>query len=471
MNINDYIAAIRKQWMVIAILTVIGAGAAFAVAQTMPTMYRSTSSAYASTVNGETTSELVQGSTYVQGLVQSYTTMATSPYVLEPVIDDLDLDTTVKDLAKTVSAATPVDTVIVDITVENGDPVVAQSIASAITRQLAEAVAEISPRDPDGDSTVQLTIISPATQPLVPFSPNTKLIAAIGAALGFVLGLAWAVLRELVDTRIRSQKDVEMITDSPLLAEIARTPRERMIAEVVRTSPNGATAESFRALCTGLAFADVDRKVSAAVVTSAMPGEGKTSVAVGLALSLSESMGRVLLVDADLRRPSVAAHTGLDGSVGLTTVLLGDASIDEAVQSWGAPGLDVLVAGAVPPNPNQLLASDTMRATLTELKDRYDFVVIDTSPLIPVTDALWLVHETDGAIVVARTKKTRRPQLAKAMGTLGSIGARVLGVVINDVKARSAETAYTEPEAVKRSLLRRTSDETPATSTAPGGRP
>ena len=191
-----------------------------------------------------------------------------------------------------------------------------------------------------------------------------------------------------------------------------------------------------------------------------MPGEGKSSVALGLALSLAESNDRVLLIDADLRRPSVADYTGLDGSVGLTTVLLGGASIDEAVQPWGAPGLDVLVAGTVPPNPNQLLASDTMRATLTELKARYDFVVIDSSPLIPVTDPLWLVHETDGAIVVARTKKTKRPQLAKAMGTLGSIGARVLGVVVNDVKVTSRATAYVQSDdAVRRSIVKRSSAE------------
>jgi capsular exopolysaccharide synthesis family protein len=195
-----------------------------------------------------------------------------------------------------------------------------------------------------------------------------------------------------------------------------------------------------------LAFADVDKPVSAVVVTSAMPGEGKSSVSVGLALSLAESMGRVLLIDADLRKPSVAEYTGLDGSVGLTSVLLGGSTIDDAVQPWGAPGLDVLVAGTIPPNPNQLLASDTMRATLAELKRRYDFVVIDTSPLIPVTDPLWLVHETDGAIVVARTMKTKRPHLAKAMDTLGSVGARVLGVVANDVKGHDRLTYYTESE-------------------------
>ncbi|RWZ59553.1 polysaccharide biosynthesis tyrosine autokinase [Labedella populi] len=446
MTIHDYITAIRKQWIVMVMLTVLGAGAGYGVAQTMPDMYRSTASTYASTVNGETTSELVQGSTYVQNLVQSYAAMATSPYVLEPVIEDLDLEMSVKDLARSISADTPLNTVIVDISVASGDPQQARAIASAVTRSLAEAVADISPRGVEDAPTVQLTIISPASTPATPFSPDTKMIAGLGAGVGLLLGLAWAVTRELVDTRIRSPKDIEMVTDSPLLAEVGRGPRDRSLAQVIRTNPNGATAESFRGLCMSLAFADVDKPVSAVVVTSAMPGEGKSSVSVGLALSLAESMGRVILIDADLRKPSIAEYTGLDGSVGLTSVLLGGSTIADAVQPWGAPGLDVLTAGTIPPNPNQLLASDTMRATLAELKKRYDFVVIDTSPLIPVTDPLWLVHETDGAIVVSRNKKTKRPQLSKAMATLGSVGARVLGVVANDVKGHDRLTYYTESE-------------------------
>lgn len=448
MTIHDYIAAIRKQWIVIAVLTALGAGAGFGVAQTMPDVYRSTASAYASTVSGETTGELVQGSTFVQGIVQSYATVATSPYVLQPVIDDLDLDMTVKDLKGAITANTPLNTVIVEISATSGDPQQARVIADAVIRSLADAVADpgISPRGAEGDPMVQLTVISPAGTPLAPFSPDTKMIAAIAAGIGLLLGLAWAVARELLDTRIRSQKDIETVTDSPLLAEVGRGPRDRSIAQTIRTNPNGATAEAFRGLTMSLAFADVDKPVSAVVVTSAMPGEGKSSVSVGLALTLAESMGRVVLVDADLRKPSVAEYTGLDGSVGLTNVLPGSSTIDDAVQPWGAPGLDILTAGTIPPNPNQLLASDTMRATLAELKKHYDFVVIDTSPLIPVTDPLWLVHETDGAIVVARNKKTKRPQLSKAMATLGSVGARVLGVVANDVKGHERLTYYTESE-------------------------
>ncbi|WP_166404633.1 polysaccharide biosynthesis tyrosine autokinase [Labedella endophytica] len=464
MNIHDYIGAIRKNWIVITALTLLGAGAGYGYAQTMPDMYRSTAQAYASTVTGETTGELVQGSSLVQGLVQSYATMATTDYVLGPVIDDLDLDTSVKDLASAVSVDTPLNTVVIEISVVSGDASEAQEIASAVTRRLAEAVAEISTRGVETDSPVELTIISPATAPVAPFSPDTRMIVAIGAAIGLLLGLAWGVLRELIDTRIRTQKDIELVTDSPILAEIGRGPRDRSLAQIISTNPNGATAESFRSLCMSLAFADVDKPVSAVVVTSAMPGEGKSSVSVGLALALAESMGRVLLVDADLRKPSVADYTGLDGTVGLTSVLLGGSTIEEAVQPWGTRGLDVLTAGTVPPNPNQLLASDTMRATLAELKKRYDFVVIDTSPLIPVTDPLWLVHETDGAIVVARSKKTKRPQLSKAMATLGSVGARVLGVVTNDVTGHERLTYYTESE---KAPTRRVADPRVAASSRP----
>lgn len=446
MTVHDYLGAIRKQWVVILILALLGAAGGYVYAQSMPSMYRSTSSAYASAAYGESTSELVQGSTYVQNLVQSYALIAKSPYVLQPVINDLDLDMTVAQLARTVTADTPLNTVVVDISVVNSDPELARAIADGIAKSLADAVANISPKDAQQASSVQLTIISPASSPVNPVSPDTRLITGLGAAIGILLGLAWAVLRELVDTRIRSNTDIEAVTDLPLLAEIGRTSRDRRIAQVIRSSPNGITAEAFRSLCMSLAFADVDKPVASMVVTSALPGEGKSSVSVGLAMSLAESSGSVILVDGDLRNPSIAEYTGLDGTVGLTSVLLGNASLTDAVQPWGVPGLDILVAGAVPPNPSQLLASDTMRSTLEVLKAQYDFVVIDTSPIIPVTDPLWLVHETDGAIIVARERRTKRQQLQKALSTLDSVGARVLGVVANDVRHHERTTYYTDDE-------------------------
>jgi succinoglycan biosynthesis transport protein ExoP len=171
------------------------------------------------------------------------------------------------------------------------------------------------------------------------------------------------------------------------------------------------------------------------VITSALPGEGKSTVALNLALSLAEVSDRVLLVDADMRRPTVAGRLGIEGAAGLSTVLVGQAAFDDVAQDWGR--LTVLTAGVVPPNPAELLSSPAMAELAAELAARFDVVIWDTAPLLPVTDAQLLARHADGVVLVAGTRTVRRAQLAAALDSLQRVETRLLGVVLNMLSVRS----------------------------------
>jgi len=192
------------------------------------------------------------------------------------------------------------------------------------------------------------------------------------------------------------------------------------------------------------------------MVTSASSGEGKTSVSLTLALTLAEIGHSVLYMEADLRRPSASGYTQLEGSVGLTTVLIGETSLPTAVQPWGNPRLSVLTSGALPPNPGQLLASGQLRAVIEEARREYEYVIVDTAPVLSVSDALWLSSSVDGALFVARANRTRREQLQSALAALESTRTPLLGIVLNGAKADAKNPYYTTDVPRKRRPSRST---------------
>ena len=189
-------------------------------------------------------------------------------------------------------------------------------------------------------------------------------------------------------------------------------------------------------------FVDVTTGRHSFVVTSAVPGEGKTTTAVNLALAMADSGRRTLLVDADLRDPSVARTLSMEGSVGLTTVLLGDADVHDVIQTWGSAGMDVLPAGQVPPNPSELLGSAPMEALLSSLVDEYDFVLVDSPPVVPVIDAVVVERLTGGLLMIVGIDRTKKKDLVAALKQLDTVGARVSGFARNFVQGKGGEYRY-----------------------------
>jgi receptor protein-tyrosine kinase len=281
-----------------------------------------------------------------------------------------------------------------------------------------------------------------ASLPTHPVIPRTDANVAVGLALGVVFGIGLAALRDRLDNTVKNQQILEEITDSGLVAAIPFDKVRRKEAAISFASDRSAIAESFRVLRTNLQFLEVDDPPRVFVVTSSLPGEGKTTTAINIALALAEAEHTVVLVDGDMRHPNVGAYLDLIGSVGFSTVLTGKTSLPEALQKTRFPGLSALTSGAIPPNPSELLGTKAAQKVLSELRAEFDYVIVDSSPLLAVTDAAILAAASDGVLMIARFAETKRDQLAHAVGDLKNVGAQILGAIFTMMPTRGNQSYY-----------------------------
>jgi capsular exopolysaccharide synthesis family protein len=302
--------------------------------------------------------------------------------------------------------------------------------------------------------------VDSALVPYRPVSPRPLRNLFLGGMVGLVLGAGAAFLRRSMDTRVRSREDVSTATGQmPILGTIPRIELRRggvpwvgrrgavddVQTLVVRSEPHGAAAEAFRALRTSIVFSGISGAPRTLVVTSAMPGEGKSTSSANLALTLAQQGTPALLVDADLRRGTVHRLFGLPQEPGLTHVLLGHATLDDAihkVQLEDGQTLHVLTSGVFPPNPAEILGSERMSGLMSELRDRFGTVVFDAPPLNLVTDAAILATKAEGTLLVTRNGITDKRALHHAAHQLHQVNAPVSGVVYNDVDAGDSGYGY-----------------------------
>lgn len=430
-ELGDYVAALRRRWPWLAAAVAGALSAAVLLTLSATPLYRAGTQTFVSVQTGATTSELAQGASFSQQQVSSYTQLVTSPLVLGPVIDELGLATRADALAARIATSSPTKTSLIDITVTDESPVMAAAIADAVTAQFAEVVDELEQPVDGGATPVRMTTVRSAAVPTAPSSPDAMLNVSLALLLGLVLGIGLALLRELLDTKVKNESDVSKISTASIVGAIANDDDAQTRPLIVQTDPHSPRAEAFRRLRTNVQFLDIADQPHSIIVTSSLPAEGKSTTTINLAIALADSGTRVVLVDADLRRPSVARYMGLEGAVGLTTVLIGKASLADMVQPWGNGNLHVLPSGQIPPNPSELLGSAAMAAVLKELTQQYDLVLVDTPPLLPVTDAAILSKLTGGALVVIGAGTVHRQQVQESLGALETVGARVLGLVLN----------------------------------------
>jgi len=430
-ELSDYIRILRKSWILIAALTLLGVAASAGLSFIQTPQYDATSKVFVSTQSSGTVSDLAQGNAFTVQRVTTYSDLATTPIVLLPVIAELELATDEGSLAKTISVSAPLNTSIIEITVTNDNAVEAADIANSTAQSLTKVVDRIeTPATVDATSAVKLTLVQQATVPSKPVSPNLLVNLALGLLVGLALGVGLAVLRQVLDTRIRNERDIALVTEAAIIGGIVFDPKATSRPLIVQDDPRSPRAESFRTLRTNLQFLDVGNGGRSFIVTSSIQGEGKSTTTTNLAIALADSGVRVLLVDADLRRPKVANYMGLEGSVGLTDVLIGRAALADVVQPWGRGRLSVLPAGTVPPNPSELLGSAQMGRLLTELRSSYEVVLFDTPPLLPVTDAAILSRFVGGVILVVAAGRANRHHVSGAISALANVGSTVSGVVL-----------------------------------------
>lgn len=389
--------------------------------------------------NSGSIQELQQGNTFSQARVQSYVKTADTPIVLQPAIDSLGLDLTSDELASRIKATTDANTVLITITAGDNSPVQAAAIAQAVADSLIRAVDNLEKPKAGGTAPVGLSVIKPATPPASPSAPNTRLNLLLGLLLGMGLGVTMAVLRATLDSRIRGEADLRHVTDAPILGGISFDSNAVGKPLLTQSAPQSPRAESYRQLRTNLQFANVSGRARSVLVTSSVPGEGKSTTATNLALALAQAGQSVCLIDADLRRPMVNEYLGLDRSAGLTTALVGSADINDLLQHWGEDDFFVLTSGQIPPNPSELLGSDEMKQLILRLEDAFDSVVIDAPPLLPVTDAAVLSQHVGGVMLVVGADKLKRQDLEKSLNALELVGAKLLGMVLNRLPVKGPD--------------------------------
>jgi capsular exopolysaccharide synthesis family protein len=288
--------------------------------------------------------------------------------------------------------------------------------------------------------------------PTSPSSPKVSRNTALGVALGLLLGLCVAFLLERLDRRIREPKDLEAVYGLPLLGVVPESqalsldPRGKRDRDARVALPAGE-AEAFHLIRAHMRYFNVDRELRTLMVASAAPGDGKTTIARHLAAAAARMGSRVLLIEADLRRPTIAKQLGIPSGQGLSDVLIGALPLTDAIQAIeldDSPVGDrakghafhVLVAGAtLPPNPGELIESNAMRVVLEQAKMTYDLIVIDTPPLTAVSDAFPLLKKVDGVVIVGRVGRNRRDVAERLHETLTGAGAPLLGVIANGFKA------------------------------------
>jgi capsular exopolysaccharide synthesis family protein len=356
---------------------------------------------------------------------------------------------TLEQFKSKVTADVPKSQALINLHVTDANPARAAVIANALGKAFVTVVPgteqKILTTDASGNpkavAAVKLTIIQPAVVPGQPIKPNKSLNIGLGIVLGLLIGIGVAVVREVLDNTVKGAEDFESL-GIPLLAQIAYDKRTSRSVIAFRADAHSARSESYRQLRTNLQFVDVDHPPKIIAVTSAVPGEGKSTTAINLAAALAEAGSRVCLIEADLRRPSIARALGLVTDVGFTTVVIGKAPIETVLQNAGR-NLAVLTSGPIPPNPSELLVSQHARQVIYDIAEKVDFVVIDTPPLLPVTDGAEIATIADATLLVHRASKTTKDQANRSLQALAKVGRRPVGVVLNMVsRNRGGEYSY-----------------------------
>jgi len=432
MTLRDYLRIARDSWKILLSGLLAGLVLAAAVTWMTPREYSAQVTIYISAQTGaDSTAAAYQGSLLSEQKVKSYVSLITSNRIAQDVADRLGLTRPAAEIADEISASSQPDTVLLSATATDRSPILAKNMADATGEAFTLLVAQLEKPVGDALPSVTAKVVEPAVLPTVPVAPRPVVDYGLGIVLGLLLGYAVALLRHALDVTVKSAEELHRFTEAPNLGTIAYDADVPKYPLAVGDNAQSPRAEAFRKIRTNLQFIDVDHPRKTIVVTSAVPGEGKTTTLCNLAIVLAQAGRRLVVVDADLRRPKAADYLGLESGVGVTSVLAGRVSLPEAIQPWGSSDFDVLASGPVPPNPSELLASRQMGNLLAELTERYDIVLLDAPPLLPVTDAAVLGAACDGALLVVRHGSTTRHQIKSALSALEAVSARLLGTVLS----------------------------------------
>lgn len=458
----------QKVWLVV-LTSVLGAELAFAGTYFLITPeYEAAAKFYVNNSSisvGSASVSLSSGDlTTSRNLVDSYIVILNTRESLNDVIDYAGVDRTYAEVKKMLSAEAVNETEIFQVTVTSTDPQEAEAIANAIAYILPKRISSII----EGTSA---KVVEAAVVPSAPSSPSYTTNTLIGFLLGFVLTVAIIALREIFDITIRTEEDVTQICKHPVLAAIpdmaatgkgsgayyygyggkknaSKTAGQGKQPAIMGEDISFASSEAYKLLRTKLqfSFADGENQCRVIGISSALSGEGKSVTAVNLAYTLSQLNKRVILIDCDMRRPTIAEKLEIHKKPGFSSYLTGQVHLEKLIQYCGMPNdekaFHVITAGENPPNPVELLSSARMSKALTTLREHYDYVIMDLPPVGEVSDALAVAKETDGMLLVVRQDYCNRSMLGEAVRQFEFVGAKILGVIYNCAKESSGKYGH-----------------------------
>lgn len=438
------VRAVRSRWWVILIVAALVAMLVGWLSTQRDQQYEATARVGIQVPAGaeETSSafSLYEGDRAAESKVATYAELVDSDRLLEIAAGGSGLS--VDDLRGDVATFPMLDTVLFDVTATGNSFAAATAKADAVASAYPTFVAEMETPADGATPLLYAVVMDDADGSGSPIAPTNVQIALLGVVGGLVLGLGVALLADLLDKRIRRTEDLEEVSgDVPVIGEVP-VARGRGSAPLINFHTGySPAAESMRTLRTQVRFLGAGEQVY--LVTSAVPGEGKSFIASNLARSFVEAGDRVLLINADLRAPTIEKAFHLSGVVGLSNVLAGQIDATEVIISGGSRTPDIIPAGPIPPNPSELLGHDRMKGLLAEAREQYDVVIIDTPPLTAVADTLVLVSQSDAVIMVARIGAVKSTELSRGLELLRDAGTKTCGIVANGTaKNKLLENGY-----------------------------
>ncbi|MCV7582228.1 polysaccharide biosynthesis tyrosine autokinase [Micrococcus luteus] len=453
-SLRDVLRFVRRYWPALLVAPLVGvlATALWSIVQTP--RYTSTTSAVVSIGAADNIGVALTADNLAKSKAQQYAELGDSRALAESVVQELSFPLSVEDALEATGVESAPGGALLEITAEESTSERAQELSQAWTQALAERVQDLeSSESAPGSSIISVEILADANLPASPSWPNIPLVLALGAGTGLLIGLGYALARHLLDNRIRSSSMIEERYGLSILGTIpqvgrpkkdATGARARIFVDQQAETHNRATfrtTEAFKELRTNIDFLRPDDAPQVITVTSAHPGEGKSSIVTNLAVTLAQAGREVVLIDADLRRPVLSETLGLVGGVGVTDVMLGQATVRDVAQTVvDLPNLSFIGAGRIPPNPSEILGSDRFHDMVRSLADNA-LVLIDAPPLLPVTDGAILARRFDGCVLVVSAGRPTVDELDKAISNVQNIGGHILGVVLNRVPTTGSEAS------------------------------
>lgn len=441
MTVLDFLRLTGRHWKTLAIGVIVGIIAAFGYTQIQPHVFEASSSGYVIAGSSVDAGFPISGSEASIAKANSYLPLINSGPVREKIAANPELGLAEGEtLQGRLTATVAPNSELIQVTASAPTPEDAVALANGALQAMADVITDIETQIGGGVSNVSVVPLEDALQPTSPVTPNLRNNLLIGGGIGIVLAYVFVFLRKALDVKVRTSKDLAAATRAGALGRIPKSP-QLMGKNRGTNDADAIAAESFRRLRTNLRFASVDEEIRSMVITSSNAGEGKSTIATSLAQVLAQSNTPTILIDADLRRPTVATVLGIDGKVGLSEVLSGQISLEDALVASKIPGLYVLPSGRIPPNPSEMLGSEAMKSIINLLSTDY-IVVIDAPPLLPVTDAAVLSTRVDGVVLVATAGRTRREDVSAARDMIDQVNGRLLGTVLNMVPPRDTADGY-----------------------------